>query len=82
VVAQAEGAGVLRITDTAVEIAWANRPERVERIERSSLTATADHESVRLAASGRELLLMPTGKPANRDGRVRQAKAIAERLRT
>jgi hypothetical protein len=72
------GAATLVIENTAIELRWADRTERVER---DGLIATADHETVRLTWPGRELVLMPTGKPATRDGRVRQAETIADRLR-
>jgi hypothetical protein len=77
VFAQGDGAGMLVIEDAAIELRWAARKDRFER---AGLTATADQESVRLSWADREVLLMPTGKPATRDGRVRQAQAIAARL--
>lgn len=77
VFAQGDGAGTLVIEPDAIQLTWA---ARTERIDRAGLTATADQESVRLVWPGRELVLLPTGKPANREGRVRQAEAIAARL--
>jgi hypothetical protein len=79
VFAQEGGAGTLVIGPDEIVLQWATRNERIPR---AGLVATADHESVRLVWPDRELLLMPTGKPANRDGRVQQARTIAERLRT
>lgn len=78
-----EGAGKLVIEEAAIELRW---PGRTERIARAGLAATADVETLRLSwhdgATARELSLMPTGKPATRDGRVRQAEALAARLRS
>lgn len=79
VFAQADGAGTLVVEADAIELRWTARTERVGR---AGLTATADQESVRLVWSEREVMLLPTGKPATRDGRMRQAQAIAELLRT
>ncbi len=73
-----DGAGTLVILDDAVELRWA---DRTDRIARTTLHATADQESLRLAWSEHELLVMPAGKPANREGRMRQAEALAARLR-
>ncbi|MBV8760719.1 MAG: hypothetical protein JO257_25730 [Deltaproteobacteria bacterium] len=73
-----EGTGTLVILDDAVELRWG---ARTERIARATLTASADQESVRLAWPDHEVLVMPTGKPANREGRMRQAEAIAARLK-
>lgn len=77
------GAGKLVIEDDAIELRWA---ERTERIARAGLTAQADVETLRLTwhdgATARELVLMPTGKPANREGRVCQAEALASRLQS
>ena len=76
------GAGKLVIENDAIELRWA---ERTDRIARAGLTAEADVETLRLrwhdGTTARELSLMPTGKPANRDGRVRQAEVLAARLR-
>jgi len=77
------GAGKLVIEEAAIELRWA---DRTERIARAGLSATADVETVRLTwhdgATARELVLMPTGKPATRDGRVRQAEVLAARLQS
>jgi hypothetical protein len=78
VFAHGNGAGTLVVEDDAIELRWA---ARTDRLARAGLSATADQESLRLAWPDRELLVMPTGKPATREGRVRQARAIAERLR-
>jgi hypothetical protein len=78
VFAQPDGAGTLVIGPDEILLRWAARDERIPR---AGLVATADHESVRLVWPERELVLMPTGKPANRDGRVQQARAIALQLR-
>ena len=78
-----EGAGKLVIEADAIELRWG---ERTDRITRAGLSAEADVETVRLAwhdgATARELVLMPTGKPATREGRVRQAEVLAARLRS
>jgi hypothetical protein len=79
VFAQEGGAGMLVIGPEEIVLRW---PTRNERFPRAGLVATADQESVRLAWPDRELLVMPTGKPATREGRVRQAQAIAARLGT
>jgi hypothetical protein len=76
--AQDGGAGMLVIGPDEIVLRWATRNEKLPR---AGLVATADQESVRLAWPDRELLVMPTGKPANREGRVQQARAIAQRLR-
>ena len=73
-----DGAGMLVIEADAVELRWA---ARTDRIARGTLTATADQESLRLAWPDHEILVMPGGKPANREGRMRQATAIAARLK-
>lgn len=73
-----DGAGMLVIEADAIELRWA---DRTDRIARGSLTATADQESLRLAWPEREILVMPSGKPANREGRMRQAEALAARLK-
>ena len=73
-----DGTGTLVILDDAIELRWA---AHTERIARDTLTATADQESVRLASPERDLLVMPAGKPANREGRIRQAEALAARLK-
>ena len=73
-----DGAGMLVIEADAVELRWAGR---TDRIARGTLTATADQESLRLAWPDHEILVMPGGKPANREGRMRQATAIAARLK-
>jgi hypothetical protein len=77
------GAGTLVIEKDAIELRWA---QRTDRIAREGLTAEADVETLRLAwhdgATARELVLMPTGKPANREGRVRQAEVLAARLQS
>lgn len=73
-----DGAGMLVIDDSIVELRWAGRTDRVAR---TTLTATADQESLRLAWPEHEILVMPGGKPANREGRMRQAQIIAARLR-
>ena len=73
-----DGAGTLVIGDDTVELRWA---ERTDRISRAALTATADQESLRLAWPEHEILVMPGGKPANREGRMRQAEALAARLK-
>jgi hypothetical protein len=72
------GAGTLVIDGDAIELRWADG--NTQRIARAELTATPDQESVRLAWQDRELLVMPTGSPATRDGRVAQARTIAARL--
>ena len=73
-----DGAGMLVIDDASVELRWG---ERTDRIARASLTASADQESLRLAWPDHEILVMPGGKPANREGRMRQAEMIAARLK-
>lgn len=73
-----DGAGMLVIDDGNVELRWS---ARTDRIARGELTATADQESLRLAWPDHEVLVMPSGKPANREGRMRQAEMIAARLK-
>ena len=73
-----DGAGMLVISDEAVELRWA---DHTDRIARAALTAKADQESVRLAWPEHDVLVMPGGKPANREGRMRQAEALAARLK-
>jgi hypothetical protein len=73
-----DGAGTLSIDGDTVELQF---PARSERIPRTALKATVDQESLRLAWPEHELLVMPAGKPANREGRIRQAEAIVARLR-
>jgi hypothetical protein len=76
------GPGKLVIEDDAIELRW---EQRTERIARAGLVAEADVETIRLrwrdGTGERELAILPTGKPANREGRMRQAEAIAARLR-
>ena len=71
------GAGTLSIEDDAIELRWQGH---TQRLARAGLTATADQESVRLVWNDGELLVMPTGAPATRDGRIKQAQTIAARL--
>ena len=73
-----DGAGMLVIDADAVELRW---PARTDRIPRATLAATADQESLRLAWPEHEILVMPGGKPANREGRMRQAETLAARLK-
>jgi hypothetical protein len=72
-----KGAGRLVIEEDAIELRWDGH---TQRIPRAGLTAKADQESLRLSWHDGELLVMPTGKPATRDGRVKQAQALAARL--
>ncbi len=72
-----DGIGTLVIADGTVELRWSGR---TDHIPRGALKAIADQESVRLAWPDREMLVMPAGKPANREGRMRQAEALAARL--
>lgn len=72
-----KGAGKLVIEEDAIELRWQGG---TQRIPRAGLTAQADQESLRLAWNDGELLVMPTGKPATRDGRVMQAQTLAARL--
>lgn len=77
------GAGKLVIEEDAIELRWA---ARTDRIARAGLSADSDMETLRLTwhdgPTVRELALMPTGKPANREGRARQAEVLAARLRS
>jgi hypothetical protein len=72
-----KGAGKLVIEEDAIELRWQGT---TQRILRAGLTAQADQESLRLTWNDGELLVMPTGKPATRDGRVMQAQTLAARL--
>jgi hypothetical protein len=69
------GAGTVADTGAVLAFTW---PDGALQLRRGELSAVADGECVRVAAPGTpELVMIPTGTPGTRAGRIRQSEQLA-----